>query len=200
MAKHNTTKPAPLHPPKPRLVLGIDPGTRLMGYGVVLFDPMAASVQKQLKYVEHGVIKASSGDVVDRLREISLKLNEITARLSPDVLVIEQAFVSHKLRGGGIQAAMRLGEARGVVLSAVGASVAQILQYSPKEVKQGVAGSGSADKEQVGRMVLRILGRPDLEKALVGATAWDATDALALAVHAALSGLRVDLRHVSIQP
>lgn len=171
-----------------------------MGYGVVLFNPMAASVQKQLSYVEHGAIQASSADPVVRLRDISVKLAEIAGRLKPDVLVLEQAFVSHKLGGGGIQAAMRLGEARGVVLSAVGASVAQILQYTPKEVKQGVAGSGSAQKEQVGRMVLRILGRADLEAALAGAKNWDATDALALAVHAALSGLRVDPRHVSIQP
>ncbi len=119
--------------------------------------------------------------------EIGKQLEELVKSYSPTTLVLEKAFVSARIGGGGVQTALRLGEARGMVLAVVGSRVKTILELSPREVKQGIAGHGAAGKEQVARMVFRLLGHQDLEESRA-AEDLDGTDALALATLGALKG------------
>ena len=145
--------------------LGIDPGSRVTGWGVV------ASEGGHFSHLASGVIALPPGEPLERrLAHVHAECRRLIAEWAPTAVVIERAFVARN-----VQAAFRLGEARGAVLAAVGSTGLALAEYAPAEVKLAAVGHGGADKETVGRGVAGRLGirRPALA---------DATDALALAL------------------
>lgn len=130
------------------IVLGIDPGTAVTGYGVVSGEPFGA-----LALVECGVIRTTARDPLPvRLREIYDDVSALIARHRPDALSIEDVFYSKNVRTTVV-----LGHARGVVLLAAEQAGITIAEYPPAEIKKAVVGTGMATKEQVQFMVTRIL-------------------------------------------
>ena len=148
------------------IVLGIDPGTRAMGYGALVLAPGGA------RALAAGVLRpARAAALPQRLAELRADLDELLRRLRPGTVVVERAFSARN-----VQSALRIGESRGVVLAAAAAAGARVVEIAPASAKRAVAGHGSASKPQVAAMVARLLG-PSLP-----ALADDATDALALAL------------------
>ena len=148
------------------LVLGIDPGTAATGYGLV------AGVGMHLQAVDHGVIETRAGVAPElRLTTIHERVCELLERHRPDALAIEELYF-----GANVQTAFAVGQARGVVLLAAGQRGLPASSYTPQQVKAAVCGSGRAAKDQVGRMVARLLGLAAVP------TPDHAADALAVAV------------------
>ncbi|MGQ0714624.1 MAG: crossover junction endodeoxyribonuclease RuvC [Gemmatimonadaceae bacterium] len=130
------------------IVLGIDPGTALTGYGVVRGEPFGS-----LALVECGVIRTSARDALPvRLREIHEDVQRLIERHAPDALAVEDVFYSRNVR-----TTLVLGHARGVVLLAGEQAQIPIHEYPPAEIKKAVVGTGAATKEQVQFMVTRLL-------------------------------------------
>jgi len=126
------------------LILGIDPGTAVTGYGVVAKEGGSA-----VSLVECGVVRTSSGEVLAvRIREIYEAVAAVIARHAPSVVVVEEVF-----QGKNVQSALKLGHARGAILLAAALSEIPIAEYSPREIKKAVVGNGNATKEQVAFMV-----------------------------------------------
>jgi crossover junction endodeoxyribonuclease RuvC len=151
------------------IVLGIDPGTAALGYGIV------ESKGGRVRAVDSGcLITKPDASLPQRLLAIHGLLDELIALHRPDILAVERLFFSRN-----VQTALGVGQARGVVLLAAAQAEVPVREATPSEVKLAVTGSGTADKEQVGRMVAVCLGlseppRPD-----------DTSDALAIAIWAA---------------
>jgi crossover junction endodeoxyribonuclease RuvC len=150
---------------RPLVVLGIDPGTRTVGYGAV------ALAQRGPRLFACGALRADGADVPARLAYLRRELDLLIAKLGPNVVVVEQAFAARN-----VQSALRIGEGRGVVLACASASGARIEQYAPAVAKKALVGNGAADKSQVAWMVAQLLGLAEPPQPL------DATDALALAL------------------
>lgn len=130
------------------IVLGIDPGTALTGYGVVRGEPFGS-----LALVECGVIRTSARDPLPvRLREIYEDVQRLLERHAPDALAVEDVFYARNVR-----TTLVLGHARGVVLLAGEQAQVPIHEYPPAEIKKAVVGTGAATKEQVQFMVTRLL-------------------------------------------
>jgi len=147
-------------------VLGIDPGTRSVGIGVVDL------VGNRLVPVAHEVVAPGrmGGDVPARLAKIHAGILSAIRRHRPDAVALEEAFY-----GKSVQSALRIGEGRGVALLAASTEGVEIHQYPPATVKKAVTGSGSAHKSQVGQMVKVLLSiTEDVPE--------DAADALAVAI------------------
>ena len=153
------------------IVLGIDPGTAALGYGIV------EAIRGRLREVDHGCLATSPDTTLpERLLAVHRVVDELIAVHSPRFVAIERLFFSKNA-----QTAFAVGQARGVVLLAAAQHGVPVVEATPNEVKSAIAGYGAADKEQVQRMVQLVLGmtqrpRPD-----------DAADALAIAVWAANS-------------
>jgi crossover junction endodeoxyribonuclease RuvC len=134
--------------PESTLVMGVDPGTAVTGYGVV-----SRSRDGALSLVECGVIRTTTRAALPaRLRDIYEGLSEVIARHSPSVLAVEGVFYSKNVRTSVV-----LGHARGAVLLAAALHDVQVAEYAPAEVKNAVVGAGAATKDQVGYMVQRLL-------------------------------------------
>lgn len=130
------------------IVLGIDPGTAVTGYGVVKGDRVAPP-----RLIECGVIRTRPRDpLASRLREIHVGVVELIQRHRPDALSIEDIFYARNVRTTVV-----LGHARGVILLAAANARLDIAEYPPAEIKKAVVGTGAATKEQVQFMVSRIL-------------------------------------------
>lgn len=147
-----------------RRILGIDPGSRFTGFGVIDFDG------DQPAYVASGTIKSPDGTFPDRLKKIFESVGEIVAQYRPDIVAIESVFMA---RNAG--SALKLGHARSAALCATFAFDVDVFEYAPREIKQAVVGTGAASKEQVQHMVVSLLQ-------LDGMPAPDAADALAAAI------------------
>jgi crossover junction endodeoxyribonuclease RuvC len=151
------------------IVLGVDPGTATVGYGIV--EARGAA----LRDLGHGCITTSSDlPLPERLLRIHDGVADLIARCAPDVVAVERIYFQTNA-----QTAVAVGHARGVILLAAARAGASVVEATPNEVKQAVTGHGAADKRQVQRMVRTILSldaepRPD-----------DAADALAIAIWAA---------------
>ena len=145
-------------------ILGIDPGSRVTGFGVLDF------VSDRPSYVASGTISSIEGDFPDRLRQIYSSVGEIVSRYRPGIVAIESVFV-HKNAGS----ALKLGQARAAALCASFAYDVEVFEYAPREIKQAIVGTGSASKEQVQHMIVSLLD-------LKGVPAADAADALAAAL------------------
>jgi crossover junction endodeoxyribonuclease RuvC len=154
-----------------RRILGIDPGTLRLGYGVI-----EEGGSSRLSYVECGVISAPASTArADRLLSIGRSLREVIEELRPHEVAMEQAFF-----GKNVQSTLALGEARGMVTFLVGEARLPLAGYPPAKVKQSVVGHGTATKQQVGFLVKALLSLKRVPEA-------DAADALAIAIcHARL--------------
>ena len=146
-------------------VLGIDPGSLVTGYGVV------EEAGGRLAAVDYGAIRVRAEDPVPvRLRIIHRALAELIGRCAPDEASMESVFVSRNAAS-----ALKLGQARGACLLAVGQADLELAEYAPAEIKSAIAGHGRAGKDQMGKMVRMQLG-------LAGPLPEDAADALAAAI------------------
>ncbi len=126
------------------LILGIDPGTAVTGYGVVAKEGGSA-----VSLVECGVVRTSSREALPvRIREIYEAVAALIARHAPSVVVVEDVF-----QGKNVQSALKLGHARGAILLAAALDEIPIAEYSPREIKKAVVGNGNATKDQVAFMV-----------------------------------------------
>jgi crossover junction endodeoxyribonuclease RuvC len=152
-------------------VLGIDPGTAALGYGIV------ESRRGTLRMVDCGLLVTKpSASLPQRLLQIHALLDELIALHKPDLLAVERLFFSRNA-----QTAFAVGQARGVVLLAAAQAEVPVREATPSEVKVAVTGYGKADKEQVGRMVAACLTLPEPPRSD------DTADALAIAIWAANS-------------
>ena len=148
------------------IVLGIDPGTASTGYGVV------ESADSTLRALAAGVIQTRAGMPPERrLADIHARVCELLETHTPDAVAIEELYF-----GVNARTAFAVGQARGVVLLAAGQRGVPSRSYTPQQVKGAVCGHGRAGKDQVGRMVARLLGLPVLP------AADHAADALAVAI------------------
>ena len=151
---------------KPVTILGIDPGTLLMGFCVIEVH----KDQFTIRIID--VLKLSGKkDHYERLQLIHQKITELVAEFSPSQFAIEAPFF-----GKNVQSMLKLGRAQGVAIAAAMSCKIQVTEYSPKKVKQSITGNGNADKEQVWKMLQRLTDLPDKPKH------FDATDALAVAI------------------
>src|SRR5690606_25187007 len=157
---------------KERVILGIDPGTAVMGYGVI------REKGKQLSLLSMGVVK------LEHLDDHSLKLQRIFQKTSalieeylPDCVALESPFY-----GKNIQVVLKLGRAQGVAMAAALDKNIPIVEYSPRKIKQAVTGNGNASKEQVAAMLKNVFKYEESPQFL------DATDGLAVAVCHAFQG------------
>jgi len=164
-----------------RRILGIDPGSRLTGFGVLDFDGDMPT------YVASGTVRSVDGPFADRLRQIFDSVSRIVAEYRPDIVAIESVFM-HKNAGS----ALKLGHARSAALCATFEYDVDVVEYAPRAIKQAVVGTGAATKEQVQHMVVSILQ-------LEGAPAPDAADALAAALcHGNQRRLQTQLGNASV--
>jgi len=150
-----------------RVVVGIDPGTAITGYGII-----REHENGDLEWVSHGVVKTPSDwDDPQRLLEIYHKLNEIFASYKPDCCAVEKLFFQKNVR-----TAIQVGQGRGAALIAAAEAELSVGEYTPLEIKQAVVGYGNADKQQVQKMVKVLLDLKEIPKPD------DAADALAVAI------------------
>lgn len=146
------------------LILGIDPGSRITGYGVV------RDTGRGCEYVASGCIRTGRGELSERLRAVFSGVSEVIRTYGPVTMGIEQVFMARNA-----DSALKLGQARGAAIVAGAEAGLQIAEYTATQVKQAIAGTGGADKQQVQMMVmhlLKLLEKPQL----------DASDALAIAL------------------
>jgi len=152
---------------KEKIILGIDPGTNVMGYGLIhckgsKFDIIQFGVIHLSKYQNHEI----------KLKKIYQRVSELISEYLPDEVALEAPFY-----GKNVQSMLKIGRAQGVAMAAALNKEIPINEYAPKKVKQSVTGNGNASKEQVASMVQRLLQFKENPEQLL-----DATDALAVAV------------------
>lgn len=176
-------------------ILGIDPGTRVVGYGCLelseasVLPPQLGSEQLPLAHraanvlagqpqaeaavVAHGALRLGSrkATLADRLRALADGLAALLRELRPDEIALEEAFC-----GKSVQSALRIGEARGVIMAEASRLGVAVIQFSPARIKRAVTGHGGASKDQVCEMVVRLLRLPASPEPR------DVSDALAAAV------------------
>lgn len=148
------------------IILGIDPGTLFMGYAL-----MGVAANKPT-LIHMDVLKLSAKkDAYERLQNIHATVSELITRYKPTTFAIEAPFY-----GKNVQSMLKLGRAQGVAIAAAMQADLQVTEYSPKKVKQSITGNGNADKDQVWKMLQRILHLEEKPQY------FDATDALAVAL------------------
>lgn len=145
-------------------ILGIDPGSRTTGYGLVELDG------QRIVYVDSGCIRCGDGALPDRLDIIFRGISDIIQQHGPSVASVEQVFMARNA-----DSALKLGQARGAAICALKQAGLEVQEYSALQIKQAVVGRGHADKQQVQHMVKALLG-------LMGDPQADAADALAAAI------------------
>lgn len=152
-----------------KVIIGIDPGTNLMGYGIIGIK------SRKVEVVAMGVIRLGKleGHYL-RLAKIYERVQQLVAHYLPDEMAIEAPFF-----GKNVQSMLKLGRAQGVAMAAALARDVPICEYEPRKIKMAITGNGAASKEQVREMLRRILSIP--QNALDGLEL-DATDALAAAM------------------
>ncbi|WP_298709490.1 crossover junction endodeoxyribonuclease RuvC [Chitinophaga sp.] len=149
-----------------KIILGIDPGTIIMGYGLI------AVKGQQVEIIKMDVLKLNpKKDHYERLQAIHDRMNKIILEHKPVCCAIEAPFF-----GKNVQSMLKLGRAQGVAIATAMQAGLTVAEYSPKKVKQSITGNGNANKEQVWQMLQRILKFTEVPEYL------DATDALAVAV------------------
>ena len=149
-----------------RIILGIDPGTTMMGYGVIKGDG------KNPEYVDMGAVDLKrEGDHYMKLRKIYERTLELMEKYLPDEVAIEAPFY-----GKNVQSMLKLGRAQGVAMAAVLSRDIPVFEYAPRKIKLSITSAGDASKEQVASMLMRMFDLKDMPKNL------DATDGLAAAV------------------
>lgn len=153
------------------VILGIDPGTTRIGYGII-------EKKNGLKMVAYGVLGIKGGDQKDKLIALAKELRRLIKKYKPSVVGIEKLYFSKNQK-----TALAVAEARGVITLVVAEEGIPILEFGPNEIKSAVTGYGASGKEAVRRIVSLTLGIPTVE----GLD--DASDALAIAIRASFEGL-----------
>ncbi len=149
-----------------KIIIGVDPGTQVMGYGVISIK------NAQIELVQYGVIKLNKYTTHQlKLKKIFERITQLVEEYLPDEMAIEDPFY-----GKNAQSMLKLGRAQGVAMAAALARDVPIVEYSPKKVKQSVTGNGNATKEQVAYMLENIL-KIELSREFL-----DATDGIAIAI------------------
>lgn len=143
------------------IILGIDPGSRSTGYGVIRL------LGNQTSYIESGCLKVTAENVAMRLQQIADGIKEVIMRYQPEEAAIEQIFMHQNPNS-----ALKLGQARGAAMAAL---TMPVVEYTARQVKQAVVGYGAAKKDQIQHMVTRLL---NIQQTLQS----DAADALAVAL------------------
>lgn len=163
------SEPLPRQPGDPVIVMGIDPGTRRTGYGVV------SMADRVLRHVASGVLAPrQDGPLAERLVVIYDGLVDLLGRHAPNAVAVEDIFYAHHA-----QSALTLGHARGVALLAAAKAGVEIHSYPPAQVKRALSGHGRAEKDQIAKLVTMLLRLPEPPRE-------DQADALALCIcHAA---------------
>lgn len=146
------------------VILGIDPGSRVTGYGIIKAN------NKDIHYIDSGCIRTSEGELSQRLLQIFNGVCELLEQYHPNEVAIEQVFMHENP-----SSALKLGHARGVAMVACASHRIVVSEYSPRAIKQAIAGYGAAEKSQVKHMVVKLLS-------LNTAPQSDASDALAIAI------------------
>lgn len=149
------------------IILGIDPGSQITGFGVI------DTAKEKPRAVSHGVIQLKTGSLTfnDRLLLLSQNLDHILKKYQPNIVVVEKLFL-----GKNPDSAFKLGHARGICIAKAMENRCTIYEYTPREVKKTITGSGSSDKIQTGEVLKFMLGISHFDFL-------DASDALALAYH-----------------
>jgi crossover junction endodeoxyribonuclease RuvC len=145
-------------------VMGVDPGSRVTGYGIIETDGVRS------RHLDSGCIRTLSGPFPARLGEIFEGIRDVLLKWQPQEVAVEEVFVSRNA-----SSALKLGQARGAAVSAIVIGGLPVFEYTPAAVKQGLVGNGRAEKEQVQHMVRVILG-------IQGKLVLDQSDALAIAL------------------
>jgi crossover junction endodeoxyribonuclease RuvC len=146
------------------IILGIDPGSRITGFGLI--DNQA----NRIDYIDSGHIKVSGDSLPQRLGFIFAAVDEVIRKHQAEQMSIENVFMARNA-----DSALKLGQARGAAICAAHQAGLEIAEYAPREIKQSIVGSGAATKDQVQHMVKRLLGiRQDLQA--------DEADGLAIAI------------------
>lgn len=146
------------------IILGIDPGSQITGYGVIESDG------RHNQYLACGCIRVQRANLARQLRSIHDAVHEIVQQLQPQVVAVEKVFVYRNA-----DSALKLGQARGAAICAAAGFDLPVFEYAPNEIKKSVVGQGHAKKEQVQHMVKVLLG-------LSQSPSSDAADALAAAL------------------
>ncbi len=152
-------------------ILGIDPGLRITGFGVI------DKIGSNLIYVSSGSVKTLEGELPSRLKLILNNLSEVITHYQPEHVAIEQVFVNINPKS-----TLLLGQARGAAICAAVLNDLIVAEYTALQIKQAVVGNGHAKKDQVQEMVMRLLN-------LAGSPSSDAADALACAICHAHGGM-----------
>lgn len=151
---------------KEKIILGLDPGTNIMGYGLIMVRKPAIDL------LQYGVIHLGKYEGHElRLKKIFERVVSLIDEYHPDEVALEAPFF-----GKNVQSMLKLGRAQGVAMAAALSREVPIVEYAPKKVKQSVTGNGNASKEQVAKMLMMLFKIKELPKLL------DATDALAVAL------------------
>ncbi len=151
---------------KEKIILGVDPGTNVMGYGLI------AIKDKKLFLLQYGVIRLEKyEDQAIKLEKIFDRVSSIIDEYLPDEMAIEAPFF-----GKNVQSMLKLGRAQGVAIAAALSRKIPVVEYAPKKIKQSVTGNGNASKEQVAAMLMTLLDFNETPEF------YDATDALGVAV------------------
>lgn len=148
----------------PVIIFGIDPGSRVTGYGVIQV------IRNQRRYLGSGVISTRQDQLPLRLRVIFQGIRQLIDQYQPDQFAVERVFMARNA-----DSALKLGQARGAAICAAALDEQPVFEYSAREIKQAMVGTGSAEKTQVAHMVKVLLG-------LSGDLRADAADALAVAL------------------
>ena len=153
-------------PEKETLVLGLDPGTNVMGYAIIAVRGSRPTL------IQYGVIHLGKyGDHALKLKKIFERVLSLVEEYKPDHVALEAPFY-----GKNVQSMLKLGRAQGVAMSAALYREVPITEYAPKKVKQSVTGNGNASNEQVAKMLMQVFNIKEQPKLL------DASDALAVAL------------------
>lgn len=151
---------------KEKIILGLDPGTNIMGYGLIEIH------HPKINLLQYGVIHLSKYEGHElKLKKIFDRVLSLIDEYHPDEVALEAPFF-----GKNVQSMLKLGRAQGVAMSAALSRDIPIVEYAPRKVKQSVTGNGNASKEQVAKMLMTLFSIKEVPKLL------DATDALAVAV------------------
>ena len=151
---------------KAQVILGIDPGTLFLGYGVISAD------KNKVTLIEMGALQLHRhDDHAERLKLIFTKIQSLIVHHQPTAVAIEAPFF-----GKNVQSMLKLGRAQGVAIAAAMMNGLNAAEYAPRKVKQAVTGKGAADKEQVWDMLRQLMHLPEVPKS------WDASDAVAVAL------------------
>ena len=145
-------------------ILGIDPGSRITGYGIIEMHG------KKAVWVSSGCIRTKGDNLAIRLKEICEGIQSLLDEFQPNEVAIEEVFVHRNPAS-----ALKLGQARGAAMAMVALRSIDVSEYSPRSIKQSIVGKGSAAKDQVQHMVMTLLGLSKLPQE-------DAADALAVAL------------------